>query len=284
MMPLYLPKILKSIYKEQKFVQQLCTKEHFDRIISDNRFGIYHEEVPSFFITHQLSFAIPLYLKPFALLAEFFNFLLQKNFKYCIVPDYQKNSLTGILSHDLTVFPKKRIRYIGILSSAKKKNITKDIDVFISISGPEPQRTNFEKKILTQVKSLPQHIVITLGKPESKEKIFRKKGNVTIYNYLNRKEQENMMNRAKLVVARSGYSTVMEIVELEKKALLIPTPGQVEQMYLSEYYQKNNTFYSVSEKKLNLKTDLKKAASFSGFTTKEKTSSAVEKFLRLINA
>jgi len=279
MVPLYVPTGMRQIYKEHLFVKKTHEKEKFDRIISDNRFGIYMEDVPSYFISHQLSFIVP---KIFAYIAEFLNYLLQRKFKYCVVPDFEKNSLTGAISHDLKVFPKKFVKYIGILSSAKKENITQDIDYFISISGPEPQRTIFQHKILSQLKDLDGKIVVTLGKPETQEKIYSKQGSTTVYNYLSRKDQEKMMNRAKFVICRSGYTTMMELVELGKKALLVPTPGQIEQVYLSNFHNQKKTFFSVPEKKLHLARDVAKAKSYDGFKTKEKTNESVEKFLKLI--
>lgn len=284
MMPFYFPKMLQRIFKEQQFVKKLCKKNKFNRIISDNRFGIYHEKIPSYFVSHQLSFVTRKALKPFAVFAEFINYLLQKNFKYCIVPDYKTNSLSGIISHNLKVFPSKRVKYIGILSSAEREKSLEDIDYFISISGPEPQRLSFQKKVLPQLEKLSGKIVVTLGKPESSKKIFKKTKNITIYNYLNRKEQASIMNRSKFIVARSGYTTLMELVELEKKALFVPTPGQVEQVYLSELHSKKRTFLSVPEKKLNLKHDIERAKKYPGFKTREKTASSVKNFLKLIGA
>ena len=47
-------------------------------------------------------------------------------------------------------------------------------------------------------------------------------------------ELEIAMNQSNFVIARSGYSTIMDLAALGKKAFLIPTPGQFEQMYLAE--------------------------------------------------
>ena len=155
-----------------------------------------------------------------------------------------------------------------------------DVDVFISISGPEPSRTQFEKIVLDQVSSLKDgRIVVTLGQPEVKE--VRKLGeNITVYGYLDRKGQAEMMNRAKLVVCRSGYTTVMELAELAKKALMIPTPGQTEQEYLGRYYAERGYYHCVSQYELNLAKDIEKARALSGARCASRTQDNVEKLYK----
>ena len=59
--------------------------------------------------------------------------------------------------------------------------------------------------------------------------------NLTVYDHLPAARLESLMRRARLVVARSGYSTVMDLARLGKRALLIPTPGQPEQEYLGPF-------------------------------------------------
>ena len=51
-------------------------------------------------------------------------------------------------------------------------------------------------------------------------------------------ELENALNQSKKVLCRSGYTTVMDLAKLEKKAFFIPTPGQYEQEYLAKRMQK----------------------------------------------
>lgn len=65
---------------------------------------------------------------------------------------------------------------------------------------------------------------------QTKEQI----GNITFYNYMQTKEIEQTFNESEMVVCRSGYTTVMDLVKLNKKALLIPTHRQFEQVYLAK--------------------------------------------------
>ena len=178
------------------------------------------------------------------------------------MPDYKENSLSGDLSHNLRKIDENRIHYVGALSDFKKKKTKNDIDYLISISGPEPQRTLLEKKLLSQVDELKGNIVITLGKTEEMQII--NKENIKVYSFLEKEAREDLLNRSKLVVSRSGYSTIMDLAVLGKKALMTPTPGQIEQEYLSQYHNNKKTFYSVNQESLDLKRDVEIAEKTTG--------------------
>jgi hypothetical protein len=80
------------------------------------------------------------------------------------------------------------------------------------------------------------------------------------------------MNRARFLISRSGYTTMMEMAELEKKhGLFTPTPGQTEQEYLSRYYARKGWFLSRSQYKLNLTSDVPIAMKCQGFPRMTKT-------------
>jgi UDP-N-acetylglucosamine transferase subunit ALG13 len=157
-----------------------------------------------------------------------------------------------------------RVYYAGVLSSVAPMDVPQDVDVFVSISGPEPQRTQLEEIILGQIESVPgERIVVTLGKPEAAE--TRRIGDrITVHGFLDRAGQQEMLNRARMVICRSGYTTVMELAELGRKALFIPTPGQTEQEYLGRLYEAQGTFHSVSQYEVDLPRDLQKAATMAG--------------------
>jgi predicted glycosyltransferase len=56
-----------------------------------------------------------------------------------------------------------------------------------------------------------------------------------VANHLAASELEAAISEASFVIARTGYSTVMDLIKMQKKAVLIPTPGQTEQEYLGEH-------------------------------------------------
>lgn len=275
----YFPVYIDEIVKEHIKVKKLIQAEKYERIISDSRFGVYDGKIPSYFIFHQLRFIAPARVKLFEMATEKFNYsFFRKKFSMFLIPDDKKDPLSGDLSHDLRYFKNNQVEYLGIFSDLKKTEVEQDIDYFISLSGPEPQRTILEKIVLKQALSLKGKVVIALGKPEDQRK--RILNHLDVFGYLGRKKQEEIMNRAKLVITRSGYTTLMELAALNKKALLIPTPGQTEQVYLADYHRKKGNFYSVSQSELNLSRDVEKASQYRGLNHKVNTGKAVEIFMK----
>ncbi|MEM4397570.1 MAG: glycosyltransferase family protein [Candidatus Woesearchaeota archaeon] len=282
---MYLPLYIKEFRDEHKNFLKIHREYKFDKIISDSRFGIYCEK-PSYLISHHIKISLNGFLKNTDKITEFVFYALKNKFRKILIPDFEKNSLAGDYTHNFNYLRKKDYSYIGLLSMLKKENINQDIDYFFSISGPEPQRTVFEKFILKNIKKIKKKkVIITLGKPESSiyKKISSNKSEIEIFGFLDREKQENIMNRAKLIITRSGYTTIMDLAELEKKALLIPTKGQPEQEYLAKYHLKEGNFYYKDLENLNLEKDLEIAEKFSGFIAKKKTKDSVKNFLKEIN-
>lgn len=276
----FIPLMLKAIRRENREARKLIEREKFDLVISDNRFGVRHENCPSFFISHQLRFAAPAILWPFQLIGEFFNRSHHRHFERVIVPDVPdpRNNLSGKLAHNLHLADMRRYYYAGILSSTQRMDVEQDVDLFISISGPEPQRSELERIVMSQMDALRTmgRVVIALGKPEITDR-QQPAENVDVYGFLNRARQQEMMNRARMIVSRSGYTTVMEIAELGRKALFIPTPGQTEQEYLSQFYEKVGQFHSVSQFRLDIKRDVERARQYPGLSGEHNTERNVDR-------
>jgi len=269
-------KLLKSLKKAREFSEEIIKKGNFDKVISDCRYDVYDRVDNSYLLNHQLRFKAPGVER----ILELWLAKRMKKYKYVIVPDYEDNNLSGYLSHNLRFIPKNKIKYIGILSHIKEKKKKKDIDYFISLSGPDKTRIELEKKILNQIKNLNGKIVIATGNPDILNKTSSK--NLTLYSYLGSKKQEEMMNRAKFIIIRAGYTTIMELVELNKNALLIPSPGQPEQEYLVRYLKREGYFYYINQYNLNILNDIKKAKEFRGCRPLWKTKESVKKFMELL--
>jgi len=211
---------------------------------------------------------------------ERFNMFFFKRYVGVIVPDYKENNLSGDLSHNLRRIDEDAIHYVGVLSDFSRRPLKKDIDYLISISGPEPQRSMLEEKLATQAGDLPGNVVMTLGKAENYSVV--KKQQLTTYSFVTKDLREELLNRTKLVVSRSGYSTIMDVAVVGAKALFIPTPGQIEQEYLSEYHNSLGTFYSVSQDAVDLKSDVKTAVQKTGITRDCDVKKTVENILDVI--
>jgi uncharacterized protein (TIGR00661 family) len=274
------PKIIGIIKEEAKIIAGIAQENKTDIIISDSRFGSYCKSAPSYLLFHQLRFIAPFRLAPAEMLTEYYNHFLQDKFEKIIVPDYPDDSLSGDLSHNLRYFKNEKVKYIGILSDFEKIETDEDIDYLLSISGPEPTRTMLEEKLFSQIHLLKGKIAVALGKPGkyTEETI----GNATVYSFLEKKRRDELMNRAKMVISRSGYTTIMDVAEIDKKAFFIPTPGQTEQIYLADYLEKEGFFHSVKQKKLILDADTEKALKYKGFAPPWKTAESVDRFLDAI--
>jgi uncharacterized protein (TIGR00661 family) len=275
----YIPIMIRAIRKEEQKARKLFKENKYDLIIADNRFGVYSVNTPSFFISHQLRFSAPKIIPIAEEWAQSFNSQFHKNFTRVIVPDNSPDtiSLSGKLSVNTRKPTLERIYYAGILSSIKKLDVEEDIDFLFSVSGPEPQRTMLEKKVMEQAKKLPGEKMILLGKP-SEDLEYKLDNFTTVKSHSSREEMSVLMNRAKFIISRSGYTTVMEIAELgKKKCLFIPTPGQTEQVYLSQYYQKKGWFYSKSQYSLDIVRDVAEAEKYSGFPQMRDSQSNAEK-------
>lgn len=281
-----IPRIMKALVEEHNKTRELVRGNKYDIIISDSRFGVYSEDIPSFFISHQLRLSAPGHFTPLEEVSQYINEYFFKNFKRIIVPSNRPgpDCLSGKLCQTTRKAIKAKAYYAGILSSAYKMNVPEDLDFLIIISGPEPQRAELEKIILSQVRELPGKKVVLLGRPgDNFEKKLDK--NTVVKAYVSGKEKMTYMNRAKFIIARSGYTTMMDIAELDKKhGFFIPTPGQTEQEYLSEYYEEKKWFYSQSQYKLDFTKDIGKAMGYHGFPLIEKSKNNVKRLYKEVLA
>ncbi len=249
---LSIPKYIYTMKKEHEFVEKLLVKEKIDAIFSDNRFGFYSIRVPSFYMTHQLRIMNPMGMHTLESATERLCAWLANRLAGLMVPDFENDGLAGRLAHGLSVIDENDVRYIGALSDFERRSGDEDIDVFASISGPEPQRTFFERIVLEQLKDFHGKAVVSLGKRAE----TRKYGNLEVRGLTTKSERENLLNRSRLIIARSGYSTIMDMCALGKKSLLVPTPGQTEQEYLAGYHMDRKNYFCVEERGLDLRKQL----------------------------
>ncbi len=222
------PKVLKAVKEEKKAVKNIVDLQNIAGIISDNRLGVRSKKVPSVFITHQLNvlsgtttwFSTKMHQK------------IIKKFNACWVPDTEGDiNLSGKLGHiDSFDIP---TTYIGPLSRFEKKLVKPVNKILALISGPEPQRGLLVDKLLSELKDYSGKIVMVKGLMEE-EQTIQVMGNITVYNFMTSELLEKTINESELVISRSGYTTVMDLAKLNKKAFFIPTPGQFEQEYLAE--------------------------------------------------
>ncbi len=258
--PFMLPAAIASVQREQQRIQRLLAGGAFDLVIADNCYGSYANDLPCYFISHHLKVH---WFIPNRLLHKLNEWLVARwvnRFSRILVPDYEEHGLSGSLSREFTFIDRAKVAYIGILSDLVPDSREKDIDCFICLSGSEPQRTSFERLVMDQAATLEGRIVIALGKTEKDQRPRCAGPNITVYNFCSAALRNELFNRARTVVARFGYSTVMDLVELQiSSALLVPTPNHTEQEYLSRYHRQLNYYFSIPQKALNLALDIRRA-------------------------
>lgn len=263
-----LPALFQQLREERKWVQKFVDEFQPQLIISDNRYGMYHEAVASVLITHQLGIKTGMGKLADQLLQQFLYRLIHR-FREVWVPDYSgATSLAGILSHPNNL-PKIPVFYMGPLNRFAKfpaDQVTlsreeKNSSLLILLSGPEPQRALLENILKKQLVNFKGKVTLLRGLPE---KVKRNKApsaaetplslyygpqSVEILDHLPPKELFERIQQADLLLCRSGYTSLMELLPLQKKLLLIPTPGQPEQEYLAHYcYERGVAVYCVQEK------------------------------------
>ena len=278
-----IPRLLQSIKKEKEWLKKVVRDYQLDAVISDNRFGLCHESVPSVFITHQLTIKSP-FGKWTERLLQKRNYHFINRFTECWIPDTEnENGLAGELSHPAIV-PAIPLHYIGILSRLQKNNETeKKGHLFISLSGPEPQRSLLENRIIDAIGHYKGTAVIVRGLP-GEPNIIPSTNDIRFYNHLVADEFNKEMEKAEYVISRSGYSTIMDLAAIEKKSILIPTPGQTEQEYLAKWLTEKKFSFCIDQKKFSLNSSLQKAAAFDYHITrtieKSNLSVTVSSFLK----
>ncbi len=242
-----MPRLLKWAIQDHLMLKTLLREEHIDQVISDNRFGLYNKQTECVYVTHQLHIMLPNGWKWAEGIASRMHARVYARYNKVWVPDYEdpQQSLAGDLSHPQNVqCTMYNVQYIGPLSRFEMSKdrdieISKQYDVIAVLSGLEPHRTLLENEIIARYQDSAEQVLIVQGlmhRPNTRIK----RGNLTIVPYMGDKELVSALLGANHIIARSGYSTIMDLEALGRmdKAELIPTPGQPEQEYLATLHNK----------------------------------------------
>ena len=258
------PKVLKAMAAEKKAVKKLVKTYQIDGIVSDNRMGVFYKKVPSVFITHQLN----VLSGNTTWMSSKAHQKIIKKFNACWVPDVKGNpNLTGKLGH--LKKSKINIEYLGPLSRFHKSDSDIIYDIMVLLSGPEPQRTLLEEKLLEQFTDFEGRVLFVKGiiqDTQSKETLKTNGGSIEVYNFMQSSELEKSINQSAKILCRSGYTTVMDLAKLEKKAFFIPTPGQYEQEYLAKRLDKQGLVPHCKQEDFTIEA-LERIESYSGLTS-----------------
>ncbi len=254
---LQIPKIIVAIKREHKFLKKIIETEKINCVISDNRYGLWNKNIKSIFITHQINIKLPPKFRFLEKKIYKINKLLIERFDYCLIPDEPNSKFTGELTNKYQL-PKNAV-FIGLLSrfteiKKTENNTNNKFDIFVILSGAEPQKTKFLNLIIDKFIKTDYKVLIISGKINTKQKLIK---NIKILPHLTDNEFINIVKNTPYIISRAGYSTIMDLIILQKTAILIPTPGQTEQKYLSQH---NNKIFNFINQKDFIKLDIEKTS------------------------
>lgn len=281
------PSIFKSIAAEHKQLQKIISEKKVDAIVSDNRFGLFSNQVPCVFISHQLQIPLPVQLKWMSGFLRRLNYSYINKFSECWVPDaYGENNLAGEMAHPKKL-PRIPVKYLGAISRMKKTESTeKKWKAIIVLSGPEPQRTLLEKKIIAQIKNLEGTFLLVRGLPGNND-VVQQQQNLFAVDFLHHQQLSEEIGRAEVLISRSGYTTILDLTVLNIPAIFIPTPGQTEQEVLGQRLMEKNICLSFSQTDFQMTNEMLEEATrkkgFSSFAFESKLNETVISFLELLH-
>lgn len=260
-----LPKLFRGIAEEHAILETLVKDHRIDAVISDNRWGAYSTTVPSIYIVHQLRILLSRLLRWGQPIVDLANGRLIRPFSEVWIPDRgTEDRLSGELSHD-SLLPKNSF-FIGPLSRLKRiDTFKKELDILVILSGPEPQRTIFEKLITEQLKQTTMRALVVRGTPERVLKM-KLSETLTLVSALTAAELSESIASSHIIISRPGYSTVMDLAVLGANAIYVPTPQQTEQEYLAKRLKEQKICYSETQEEFSLTRAVAQFNSYSGFT------------------
>ncbi len=255
-----IPTLHKAIQHEHLAFQKLVSELNPDATISDNRYGAYAPGIPSVLICHQLQLKVPFFFGwlESPVYSSYKKLLLP--FSQIWVPDSEgEENITGSLAHTDRALKELRPVFIGPLSRLKEITAATDqkaYDLLVILSGPEPQRSYFEKLLLKSLENTSRRTLMVSGKPIENQ--IRTNGNLTLVTHLNPEELKYHMIHSEYIVCRAGHSTMMDLCALRRTAVVIPTPGQTEQEYLSKRLAKMNHLVTFPQHNFNIEEGIQK--------------------------
>lgn len=243
---LAIPNILIAMYKEREQANTLIKNTGATIILSDNRLGFRNDLTKNYYMTHQLHL-----LHSNSLISKVGSKIHQwyiSRFDTCFIPDFKDElSICPALSKsNLT-----NTAYLGTLSRIAKMDTTIENDIVVILSGPEPQRSMLESALWTALIKLPMYKTIFIRGTKVKRQHTDAYNHIDVKDFVSQNEISKALNQSKLLITRSGYTTIMDIHNLAIKAILIPTPGQTEQEYLADFHRKNPKYQKLNQNELN---------------------------------
>jgi len=216
-----LPELIRRWRKERLEVETICREKEIDIVISDHRYAFRSEKTHSIFVTHQLHLPLRWFERPL----QFMHGKWISRFDEVWIVDDEQMNFAGKLSRPIDV---PKVSYIGILSRFSlyvPQNVPKAGKVII-VSGPPAVAKNYA---LEQA-AIMRDDKVTIIVPSEVDLVDMP--GVNIVRSTDWKACDQLILKAELIISRSGYSTLMDLLVLKTPFSITPTPGQSEQEYL----------------------------------------------------
>jgi UDP-N-acetylglucosamine transferase subunit ALG13 len=284
-----IPRILYNILSEFWWLHKTNRHQQFDLIVSDNRLGFFNFKTPSVFITHQLNLQTP-----YAWSTRLLQWMQYSWFKlfYAMVwvPDMEGDqNLSGILGNP-KLKPSVPVWYMNCLSRLKAYATVpleghQPAHLFLGIiSGPEPQRSIFQNILWLEGNQLQQPFKLIAGTADQHNNHAVSEFG-SILPHLGGPDLVKAIENAKFIISRGGYTSLMELIPLNKPLILVPTPGQTEQEYLAKRWQEKGWAIAYDQTEFHLEIALEAATNFNyqPIPFKSFTKEALEATLKQVN-
>jgi len=261
-MALQMPRVIRAIQQEHRVVKQFVGREKVDCVISDNRYGCWAVKTPSIFLSHQLRPLIPNPLLEGPVHWGIARWL--HRFDEVWIPDQPPPHALAEKLHK--GFQGRPLRYLGWLSRFATPLPPKNWEYELAaiLSGPEPQRTLLEEAVLRQAERIPGKLLLVRGRPSPPQHL---PSNVDGCELVSGRELEVWVRKSRFLLCRSGYSSLMDLKALGRSALLVPTPGQTEQLYLAARAREGRWCVVQSQERLDLLAGLEELRALPPFAS-----------------
>lgn len=224
-----IPGFLKTINLEHEKLRQLQTRMNYDLVVSDNRYGCFLNDRPSVLICHQLQIPLRGWPTLFAPVLQSWHRSKFSPFSELWVPDQQDLRLSGKMSEYDGEIP---VEFIGLPTRLDPcRNSVKGDYILAVLSGPEPQRSVFENRLIEEMSKMKALNFILIRGIAGHLNV---PSNIRVVPFAHKDEMQKLMCEARWAVCRSGYSSLIDLLQLKKKAIVVPTPGMPEQEYLAK--------------------------------------------------
>lgn len=254
--------LIKSIQQEKLALEKIVDQSGYDIVLSDNRLGCYTSRTYNIYMTHQMNILTP--GNRFDTAASKAHHYFIRKYDECWIPDFSgEPNLTGRLGHGHSI---KKPRYIGPVSRFVPLNKKIRFAITAVLSGPEPQRSIWEKELIRQLADFSEPVALVSGSSSVADQEIPE--TITHYPFLTSHQLNHLMSESEVIVCRGGYTTIMDLLALGKKAICVPTPGQTEQEYLTLLYEKKKYFLRQLQDEMNLKEALIHLDSYTGIPMK----------------